>query len=191
MSDDLLDLIRMCVQEGETDTARNMLLGMLRANPRNIPAWELMALCTDDPKIRADCYRQILKLDPEHKFAKDGLDELTGERAHIPRPEVQQVVSLLQTVGASALDRETVARFKEMGIDISIQDDYVNISSGSKNVKVYLHSLPGSRHHLYPDEIVRQAGEPLTDLERMECPKCQATIPRWSVKCPWCSVELR
>ena len=190
MSGELLELIRLNMQNGDNDTARNILLGLLRADPTNVPGWELLALCSDDPKKRADCYHQILQLEPDHQIAKDGLDELTGERAHIPRPEVRQVVNLLQTVGLSALDEETIDRFDKLGIKIFIKDEYVTVSSESKDVKLHLHSLPGGRPHLYPEEIVRQAGEPLTPLERMECPKCQATIPRWSLKCPWCSEQL-
>jgi hypothetical protein len=190
MSENLLELIRLCIQNGDTDDALNLLKGVLRADSRSVPAWELMAMITDDPEKRAECYRRILQIDPDHSIAKAGLDELSGEYAHKAPPEVQQVVDLLRTVGISALDKETIDRFKAMGVELTIVEDYLTISSRGRDVKVHIGSLPASRTYLYPEEIVRHAGQPLPPTERKICPHCQATIPRAATRCSWCSKDL-
>ena len=123
-------------------------------------------------------------------MAKDGLAELSGERAHMPPPEVQQVLDLLRMVGVSALDKETTERFRDLGVSITIVDEYITISSGGREVKVHPNSLPAVSPHLYPDDIVRRAGQPLPPTERKECPHCQATISRSATRCPWCSADL-
>lgn len=191
MSDELLDLIHLCIQSGEEEDACNLLTGMLRADPSSVPAWELMAMLQEEPKKRADCYQQILGIDPDHQGAKDGLAALSGEREHMPPPEMQQVVDLLRTLGVAALDQETMDRFNALGVEISIVNDYVTISSGSKEIKIHTSSLPHSRSGLYPEEVVRSAGKPLTPAESMECPKCKAVIARWSTRCSWCSTDLK
>jgi hypothetical protein len=191
MTDKLLELIQLCIQSGDDDDARNLLSGVLRADPKNLQAWEFMAMLQRDPEKRADCYRQILNINPDHQEARDGLDALSGERAHIPPPEVQQVVNLLRTLGVAALDSESIGHFKDLGVDISIVDEYITISSGSKEVKMHTSSLPNSRSALYPDEVVRSAGKPLTPSESMECPNCKAIIPRWSTRCSWCDADLK
>jgi hypothetical protein len=190
MADNILELIQICVSSGEKDDARNMLTGVLRADPGNVPAWELMAKLSDDPLKQADCYRQILHIDPNHSLAKEKLEALSAERAHLIPPEVQQVLNLLRELGVAALDKGTLEHFKAIGVDIAIIDDYVTISSRSGEAKVHINALPSGQHHLYPDEIIRRAGEPLIPAERMECPNCQATIPLSSTRCPWCSVRI-
>jgi hypothetical protein len=188
MSDSLFELIRICIDSGEQEDARNLLDGVLHAAPHNVHAWELMAKLVDEPQKRADCYRQILRIDPEHPAALKALEEI--DRAHAPSSQMQQVLDLLRLVGPAALDRETIERFKAIGVEISVVDGYISISSGTRNVKVHPSTLPGGRSYLYPEEIVSGAGDPLPSAERKECPYCRATIPLSATRCTWCSKEL-
>jgi RNA polymerase subunit RPABC4/transcription elongation factor Spt4 len=54
----------------------NQLYKRLNADPRNIDIWFLMAEAVDDPSKKADCYRQIIKIDPENRLAQIQLKKL-------------------------------------------------------------------------------------------------------------------
>ena len=45
-------------------------------NPHNIDAWLLLADVADENLKKADCYRQVLRLDPENKQAQEGLKNI-------------------------------------------------------------------------------------------------------------------
>jgi hypothetical protein len=64
MSTDPLDEVQRSASAGDVEGARNGLVRVLRADPQNIAAWELLATLVDDPDKRASCYRQILRIDP-------------------------------------------------------------------------------------------------------------------------------
>jgi hypothetical protein len=51
---------------------------LLRANPDHALAWGLLSGVVDDPAQKADCYRQILRLDPGNRSASEALRRLTG-----------------------------------------------------------------------------------------------------------------
>jgi len=191
MTDKLLELVRLCIQSGENENALNILTGLLRADQNCVPAWELMALLQEDPRKRADCYQQILRLEPGHQIAKDSLTALSGESDHLPPPEVQQVLDLLRTLGLGAFDEYTYERFRKLGVEITVVDNYVTVSSGTREVKIHTSTLPQGREELYTDEVLVSAGGPLSPDDCMECPYCKAVVPRISTRCVWCSAELK
>jgi hypothetical protein len=64
-----LDSIQALISSGRKDEAARQLARLLSASPENLDAWLLMADVIDDPARRADCYRQVLKIDPENPQA--------------------------------------------------------------------------------------------------------------------------
>ncbi len=190
MSNFIVELAQQHLQSGERQEAQNLLQGVLRADPDNLAAWEVLAKAVDDPRKQLDCYRQVLRLDPDNQSAKARVDELSGDRPHLPPPEVQEVVNLLRVVGPSALDAETVQEFSARGVIIKEVDGYISISARGREVTLHPSSLPPGVACFDAAAILRQAGTPLSPDERFNCPACDAVISRSDLRCPWCSVDL-
>jgi hypothetical protein len=76
MCADVLDPIRKRIQSGDIEGARSALFRYLREKPHYIPGWMLLAGLLSDPKKQADCYRQVLRLDPAHSQAAARLNEI-------------------------------------------------------------------------------------------------------------------
>ncbi|MBN2392162.1 MAG: hypothetical protein JXR84_15650, partial [Anaerolineae bacterium] len=70
--------IRHLIDAGVPEAARRALAAHLTANPHHIAAWMLLATLLDDPQQQADCYRQVLSLDPGHTAAARALAQLSG-----------------------------------------------------------------------------------------------------------------
>ncbi|MGC9358033.1 MAG: hypothetical protein ACP5GX_09205 [Anaerolineae bacterium] len=73
-----LDEIFRQVESGRLQAAKRRLMDYLRANPHNVAAWMLLAKLLDDPQQQADCYQQVLGLDPGHRQAARALEGLTS-----------------------------------------------------------------------------------------------------------------
>ena len=69
MPTDALYAIRQRIEAGDREGARGELVEVLRADPRNVPAWGLLATLLEDPAKQADCYRQILRIAPNNRHA--------------------------------------------------------------------------------------------------------------------------
>lgn len=77
-----LETIRQCINEGDLAGSKRRLVNLLREDPDNIDAWVLLATLFDDPSRQIDCYRQILRIDPDHRHAAEKLKILSK-----PHPE--------------------------------------------------------------------------------------------------------
>ncbi|MGE5377920.1 MAG: tetratricopeptide repeat protein [Bacteroidota bacterium] len=84
MSD--LDRVQALIAEGEKGSAIRLLASMLLQNKNDLDAWLLLGELIDDPSRKRDCYRQALKLSPNHPKALAGLKELE-EPGKPPEPE--------------------------------------------------------------------------------------------------------
>lgn len=78
---DLNDIRGMITAGNKTEAVRE-LARVLGADPRSLEGWLLMAQALDDPARQADCYRQVLKLDPGNPLATQRLEALQA-----PAPE--------------------------------------------------------------------------------------------------------
>jgi hypothetical protein len=74
---DSLATIRRQIDSGALKAARRALGARLTAHPYDIAAWMLLATLLDDPQQQADCYRQVLSLDPDYEPAARALAQLT------------------------------------------------------------------------------------------------------------------
>jgi hypothetical protein len=79
---DRLDSIRQRIRAGDREGARRALVAALRATPGDVPAWELLATLVDEPAKKADCYRQVLRVNPQHRQAAANLAALS-----VPSPD--------------------------------------------------------------------------------------------------------
>jgi hypothetical protein len=86
-----LGSIRQHLEVGDQDAARRELVAALRANPQDVSCWELLATLLDDPARKADCYRQILRIDPQHSHAAASLAALTSAPPSEPVHDVPAV----------------------------------------------------------------------------------------------------
>jgi hypothetical protein len=64
---DLIEPLRQRIETGDREGAKREVAAILRADPRNVPAWMLLAALIEDPARQADCYRQVLRLDPANR----------------------------------------------------------------------------------------------------------------------------
>lgn len=74
---DSLDKIRKHIESGDRERAERELGWILQADPKNGPAWGLLAALLEDPARKADCYRQILQINPQDAQAAARLRALT------------------------------------------------------------------------------------------------------------------
>jgi len=136
---DLLDTVRRRIEIGDREGARRELASVLRADPHSVPAWLLLADLIKDPAQQADCYRQILRLDPENRQAAARLGTLTNETPESnlesqPLPNVfdnvfddaKEATSLRSPQcggtteeGLRAFDEKTIQRLKDRQVTVS------------------------------------------------------------------------
>ncbi len=81
MDDDPLSMIRHRINAGDREGARQQLVDLLDTDPKNVDGWALLAILLTEPAEQAECYRQILRIDPEHRLAAAWLDALTRSTA--------------------------------------------------------------------------------------------------------------
>jgi len=84
MSD--VESIQVLIASGRKDEAARELARLLSGSPENLEAWLLMAQVIDDPARKADCYRQVLKIDPENPLALAKLGEPHQKASPPPQP---------------------------------------------------------------------------------------------------------
>jgi hypothetical protein len=177
MGQTILDMIRLRVHTGDLDGARLALVDLLKAEPDNLDAWAFLAMLLKEPDEQAECYRQILRIDPENRQAAMWLEVLTPPAVE---PAVEQRPSVAEPQGPEpSLDGESLSDM--------LFDDLVPSSIPSL---VGPGVRPTRPRHLSPSEILELAGGPLAPEERRQCPSCLAVVPRTENKCPWCSAPL-
>jgi hypothetical protein len=74
---EILEQIKELIRKGNRETAYQEVLRVVNYDPANKDAWWLMLALLDDGAKKADCYRQILKIDPQDQTALLHLAQLT------------------------------------------------------------------------------------------------------------------
>ena len=193
---DPLGALRQRIEAGDREGARRELAGILRTNPQSVTAWALLADLLEDPARQADCYRQILRLEPGNRQAAARLRALTGQAP-------------VQEQGARAGDDETTQQPGERQVTVLPSQRVVASpiparKPGRKAGLLQLLGLQGvgqqastsrggtspAQEPLSPDEVIKLAGGPLPPEERRHCPQCEAVIPKDAAKCAWCGTSL-
>lgn len=79
---------RRLLAQGDQEGAVNELVNVLHRNSKHIEAWLMLADLLEDPHERKDCYKQILKADPNNQEALLQLRLLGGTaELRLNRPE--------------------------------------------------------------------------------------------------------
>ncbi len=65
-----LQLAIQALDSGDVKHAQLLLAGMLKADPRDVRAWVLMAEAQTDPKRRQECLDRALQIDPYNEIAR-------------------------------------------------------------------------------------------------------------------------
>lgn len=65
-----LQLAIQALDSGDVKKAQQLLVGMLKADPRDVRAWVLMAEAQTDPKRRQECLDRALQIDPHNEIAR-------------------------------------------------------------------------------------------------------------------------
>jgi hypothetical protein len=171
---DLIEPLRQCIETGDREGAKRELAAVLRADPRNVPAWMLLAALVEDPARQADCYRQVLRLDPANSQAAARLRALKvpeaskspgqrGAESYIHARKPVRLAGLLRLLGMQVTGLQTPAHAGDV------------------------RPQPGE---LSLDDVIQLAGGPLPPEERRACPQCGAVVPRSAEKCAWCGAPL-
>jgi len=79
MTTDSLEVIRRRINMGDREGAKLALLDLLKTDPDNSEAWALLAILLPEPIQQAECYRQILRIDPENRQAALWLEALSRQ----------------------------------------------------------------------------------------------------------------
>src|SRR5512137_1084421 len=87
-----LNHARGLLAQGDQEGAVKELVEVLHRNGRNIDAWLLLADLLEDPRERKDCYKQVLKLDPDNSQAHLQMRLLGGtSELKLNRPDARRV----------------------------------------------------------------------------------------------------
>lgn len=86
MENELLGPIRHRITAGDREGARLDLLEILKADPDNAEAWSLLATLLTDPAEQVECYRQVLRIDPDDRQAATWLEALSQYLPEAPDP---------------------------------------------------------------------------------------------------------
>lgn len=80
------------IRRGNAEEGRNLLIGLLKANPKNELAWLWLARSLPDDTQRIAALEQCIKVNPESETARRTLDQLKARRSPSqPIPDTPQV----------------------------------------------------------------------------------------------------
>jgi hypothetical protein len=169
-----LDAIKQLIDAGENQRAQSELLEILQADPANLPAWELLAGLLDDADKQADCYRQILRVDPQHTQAAAKLAALTGKAQTLSSQEAtgtEKTPNLLCQQCGGMMEIRLVGRLRDKraicpycGSQVDLPDTYQRVERQREEerrpwhrrsvdtVTVETRSEPGAQDPPYPLE---------------------------------------
>jgi tetratricopeptide (TPR) repeat protein len=81
---DLYDQAVAAAKQKDFASARTLLKQLLKQEPDNVNAWLLGAHVVESPSDAIRCYERVLKLDPNHAYAKQKLSELKSGQPAVP-----------------------------------------------------------------------------------------------------------
>ena len=74
-----IDYIKKLLELGDKEGALKELNSHLKDNPDNTDAWFILANTLDNPEEIKDCFRQIIRVDPNNQQAQENLKHLVDE----------------------------------------------------------------------------------------------------------------
>ena len=80
-----LEPIIELMNSGDYESAERALVTLVSVESQNSDAWMLLGHLREEPSLKADCYRRVLRIDPGNERARDRLQKLmkeTGKSLH-------------------------------------------------------------------------------------------------------------
>ena len=95
---------------GKANLARPILFTYLKQNPDSEQGWFLLSHAVFDPDQRADCLRQVLRINPNNKDARQRLDFMLETKSEAERsgPEIQDTSTELITEHSEPAEEQVV-----------------------------------------------------------------------------------
>lgn len=72
----LLEQAVAYIKDGDKEKGKQLLIEVLKQNPKDENAWLWMSKCVTSEKQKRDCFQQVLQINPNNKFAIEGLHRL-------------------------------------------------------------------------------------------------------------------
>lgn len=165
-----------------------------------IPAEQLIdqscPQCKRNFVVRSTNWKQqpfALCLDCGHEFKLPKSVSSLGSTPWDDLPaELADTLGIEQPHTPGGLTPEEIEELEAKGFDFFIKDE-PKLNIGVENI---VQQIPGmlfrqsKTDELNPDEILRLAGDPLSDDERRNCPNCDAVISHENIRCEWCGQIL-
>ena len=133
MSD--LDEVNGFIAKGDKEKAIPLLASILLKNKDNVEAWFLLGELIDDPSRKKFCYKQVLRLVPDHSQASTRLQKLES-------PPAEEI----QTTGSENTRTQTKIRLKKLPQNLGYvrnQNLYSPIHNSSENREVIAYVIGG------------------------------------------------
>ena len=127
MSDDLQSSIAY-IKSGNRTAGQQLLMKVIKADPKNEAAWLWMASAVDDLERKKECLQKVLQINPSNEVAKKALPKIESlmPPAPVEPPTLEDTASKPAQGGASAadwvgsIDREHVSQ--EAGLPDSLTE---------------------------------------------------------------------
>jgi hypothetical protein len=117
--------------EGKQAEARMMLMNAVRLEPKNEQAWVALAQCVNLDSQKRDCFRQVLRINPNHEFARSEIERLGPPTviAHVPEGWTNEIASERSCPYCGALASAEALFCQRCGREIATQpgEDPLNI----------------------------------------------------------------
>lgn len=68
------------IRAGDIEKGRQLLIEVLKQNPRDEDAWLWMTTCVTEPDRKRYCFNRVLKINPQNQHAITGLRRLDNPR---------------------------------------------------------------------------------------------------------------
>jgi hypothetical protein len=78
------------IRAGEVDKGRQILIDVLKQNPRDENGWLWMTRCVIETEQKRYCFDKVLKINPQNQYAIEGLRRLDQPVSPLRQPIVSQ-----------------------------------------------------------------------------------------------------
>lgn len=82
-----LEQAKQAIRQGDKQTARRLLAGIIKSNPEDDQAWVWLAVAMEDPEAQEECLERALKINPANQQALRGLARLRKKTEAGPEPQ--------------------------------------------------------------------------------------------------------
>jgi hypothetical protein len=78
------------IKAGNAERGKQLLIEVLKQNPKDENAWLWMSRCVTDVSQKRDCFQKVLQINPNNQFAVEGLrqlDDIQNRKSVNPAPK--------------------------------------------------------------------------------------------------------